>query len=224
MNMKKLLPYLLTFLLAGCVPVLSLHPLYSQQDVIFEEKLLGSWADSNDNSTWQFSRQPKAQNTYHLRYTQKEDEQVQIGTFETHLLRLGDQLFMDFFPADLIWEPRDPNEAPALNIFFVIPGHAFARVDAIEPKLRVRLLMDEDLSKFLKDNPNAVPYLEETSENRIVLTGSTEQLQEFLLANADDPGLFTNEIVLIRKTPEAGDTNQQAPESKPEEEREEGEK
>jgi hypothetical protein len=37
MKTKKVLFYVLAGILAGCVPVMSLHPLYTEQDTVFEE-------------------------------------------------------------------------------------------------------------------------------------------------------------------------------------------
>ena len=45
MKTKKFLFYLLAVFLGGCV--LSLHPLYTEKDLIFEEKLLGTWAKND---------------------------------------------------------------------------------------------------------------------------------------------------------------------------------
>lgn len=50
MKGKKLLFYSLAAILGGCVPVMSLHPLYTEKDVLFEEKLLGSWVDGPNNT------------------------------------------------------------------------------------------------------------------------------------------------------------------------------
>ena len=43
---------LLGFLLlpVGCVP--SLHPLYTDQDVIFDQSVLGVWAEDGSKETW----------------------------------------------------------------------------------------------------------------------------------------------------------------------------
>ena len=48
MKTKKLLFYLLAGVLAGCLPVMSLHPLYTEKDLVFEEKLLGTWVTEKD--------------------------------------------------------------------------------------------------------------------------------------------------------------------------------
>ena len=47
MNTRKLLFYLLAVLLGSCVPVMSLHPLFTKEHLVFEEKLLGTWADDD---------------------------------------------------------------------------------------------------------------------------------------------------------------------------------
>ncbi len=66
MRTKKLLFHLPAALLAGCVPVMSLHPLYTDKDVIFEEKLLGTWLDdpNSPDTAWQFKRTDKGRKLY----------------------------------------------------------------------------------------------------------------------------------------------------------------
>jgi len=50
--------YCLTALLAGCVPIVSLNPLFTKEDIVFDEKLLGTWLDdANDpGAIWEFAR------------------------------------------------------------------------------------------------------------------------------------------------------------------------
>ena len=56
MKVKKFLFYLLAALLGGCVPVMSLHSLYTEENVVFEEKLLGTWVDdpNSPETIWEF--------------------------------------------------------------------------------------------------------------------------------------------------------------------------
>ena len=65
---KKALFYLIAALLGGCLPVASLHPLYTDKDVIFEKELLGKWVDDPNNPefTWQFSRIDGVEKAYGL--------------------------------------------------------------------------------------------------------------------------------------------------------------
>ena len=78
MRTKKFLFCLLASLLGSCVPIMSLHPLFDEKNVVFNEKLLGTWVE-DPNTTWEFSRAEEPTNAYKLIYTlqEKEDAKVQ---------------------------------------------------------------------------------------------------------------------------------------------------
>jgi hypothetical protein len=197
MNTKKTLFYLFAAVLGGCVPVMSLHCLYTDKDIIFDEKLLGTWVqDSNDSkTTWEFTRAEEPNNAYKLIFI---DEEGKKGSFVTHLVKLQDKLFLDVFPSELPWEPKDPNKVDwPYNGFFMIPAHTFVKVDAIEPQLKLRLTIQDNMEELLKENPDAIEHT--TIEGRLVLTASTKELQAFVLKYAEDKRLFVNAINLNRK-------------------------
>lgn len=62
----------LLFLMTGCNFIPSVHPLYTDQDLIFDPLLVGVWADKDGNLTWTFTK--KAEDAYTLvpRYFQWE--------------------------------------------------------------------------------------------------------------------------------------------------------
>ena len=196
-RVKKALFYLLAALLGGCVPVMSLHPLYTEKDVVFEEKLLGKWVDDPDNSetTWQFERIDEPNNAYSLVFS---DEEGKKGSFVAHLVRLHNRLFLDVYPSEPPWEIEDPNklELP-YNSFFLIPAHTFIRIDFIGRKLKMWLTNDEEMKKLLKEEPNAVKHT--FVEDKLILTASAKELQNFVLKYADDKRVFKGEIVLVRR-------------------------
>ncbi|UCG59250.1 MAG: hypothetical protein JSU70_07010 [Phycisphaerales bacterium] len=201
MRVKKLLFYLLTALLGGCVPVVSLHPLFTKEDIIFEEKLLGTWVDEPEapETTWQFKRFDKSDGKYENAYELVfEDERGKKGVFVAHLVRLRDKLFLDIYPSELPWQPEDQNEVQCpYNVFFLMPVHSFMKVDSIEPQLKMRITMDDEMEKLLKDNPDVVKH--EWIEDRLILTAPTKELQSFVLKYADDKRVFTGEIALGRR-------------------------
>ena len=49
MKTKMPLFYLLAALLGGCVPIFSINPLYTKNEVVFKPELVGVWADPNDS-------------------------------------------------------------------------------------------------------------------------------------------------------------------------------
>jgi len=196
MKVKKILFYLLAVLLGGCLPVMSLHSLYTEENVVFEEKLLGIWVDdpNSPETIWEFKRIDEPENAYKLIFSDNKDRK---GSFVAHLVKLQNRLFLDVYPGELPWEPDDPNEVKWLyNSFFLIPAHTFIRIDSIEPQLRMRLINDE-MADLLKEDPNAVEHT--SIEDRLILTASTKELQAFVLKYAGDRRLFSNEVILNRR-------------------------
>ncbi len=197
MNTKKILFYLLAAVLCGCVPVASLHCLYTDADIVFEEKLLGTWVqEPNDpKTTWEFSRIDEPNNAYKLIFT---DEEGRKGSFKAHLVKLKGKLFLDVFPAELPWEMEDPNKVDwPYNSFFLIPAHTFIKIESIEPRLKMRITQESEMEKLLKDNPKAIEHT--SIEDRFVLTAQTKELQAFVLKYADDERMFGDEVALDRK-------------------------
>jgi hypothetical protein len=201
MRAKKMLFYLLTGLLGGCVPIMSLNPLYTAENLVFEEKLLGTWVDDPNKAetTWEFRRLEKTKDSndtaYQLLFTDNEGKK---GSFVAHLLRLDGKLFLDAYPSEMPWEPKDPNKVELLyNTFFLIPARTFLKIDSIEPTLKIRLTNEDKMKDLLKENPTVIQHT--TIEKRTVFTASTKELQKFVLKYADDERVFTGEINLIRK-------------------------
>ena len=197
MNTRKLLFYLSAVLLGGCVPVISLHPLFTEEQVVFDEKLLGTWVDDpNDpDTTWQFTRSDKRKNAYLLVFS---DDNGKKGSFIAHLVKLEGRLFLDAYPSEVPWEPEDPEKVRwPYNSLFLIPTHTFAKIESIGPQLKMRITNEDDVKKLLKEHPDSVKHT--AIEDRVVLTASTKDLQAFVLKYADDDIVFTNEIVLERK-------------------------
>jgi len=193
---KKALFYLLAALLAGCVPVMSLHPLYTEKDVIFEEKLLGKWVDdpNSPETIWQFNRCKEPNNAYNLFFS---DDEGKKGSFVAHLLRLKNRLFLDVYPSKPPWEIENPNKVELpYNSFFLIPAHTFIKVNFSGPQLKMRLTNKDEMEKLLEEEPNAVKHT--FIEDRLILTAPTKELQKFILKYADDERVFKTEIVLIR--------------------------
>ena len=198
MNTKKFLFYLLAALLGGCVPVLSLHPLYTDKDIVYEEKLLGTWIDDkdpNDKTIWQFSKADKPEKAYKLIFSDNKDKK---GAFIAHLVKLQDKLFFDVYPSEPQGEQQDPNTIKwPYNFFLAIPCHTFLKIDSVEPNLTMRMTDDEKMKELFREEPNATEHT--TIEDKPLLTAPTEKLQAFALKYAEDDRVFTGEIVLNRK-------------------------
>jgi len=198
MRTRKLLFYLLAAILSGCVPVMSLHPLYTEKDVVFDEKLLGTWVDdpNSPDMTWQFKRTDKSDKTYELLVS---GDKVS-GSFLAHLVKLDNKWFLDVYPNKLPCEQQKLEDMKwGYNAFFLLSVHTFIKVDLIESRLKIWLTMDDDAEKLLKQDPNAVKH-EVVKDYSIVLTAQTKELQEFVIKYAEDKRLFADARILILKT------------------------
>lgn len=211
MRMKKLVPYCIVVLLTGCVPIVSLHPLFTTETITFEEKLLGTWAEEGDKPqvTWEFARledsaaerlpeglKDQAAKCYRVNVA---DDKGGKGSLVACLVKLQDKLFLDILPDKFpSGEQNADNMKFAYNAFFFLRVHTFVRVDTIGDQLKIRLTDDEQFKKLLTAEPKAVSCAE--VDDHLVLTASTAELQTFVTKYASDERLFPNDMTLIRKS------------------------
>jgi hypothetical protein len=211
MKAKRVMLYCLAGLVAGCVPIVSLHPLFTKDDIVFEEKLLGAWVgDANDSGTlWEFTRfeessagnlpkdlQSEFKRVYRLNIADKEGHK---GVLAACLVKLGDRLFLDIFPDQFPSGESDIEKVKLMfNAFFYLPSHTFVRVDAIGDQLKIHFTDDDEFKKLVEAEPKAVEYA--ATEEHPVLTASTKELQAFVTKYADDQRLFPHELTLGRKS------------------------
>ncbi len=213
MKTKKILFYGLAILLAGCGPIFSLHPLFTEENIVFDERLLGTWVEdpNKPENAWEFSRLDEAsvgrlaeefkddfKKFYRLNVTTKENDRIARASVIACLVKLNDQVFLDAFPDKFPSGEQDIEKLPLLyNAFFFVPVHTFIKVDLTGSQLKLRLTDDEKFAKLLEAEPAAVKH--DTMYDRPLLTASTEELQAFVLKHAGDGRLFMDEMTLTRK-------------------------
>ena len=166
----------------GCLP--SLNPVYTDNDLVFEPALLGTWSGEKSGDIWDFRRQGEKE--YLLTYT---DKQGRSGRFQAHLARIGDVLFLDLFPVK-----RDI-EANAFYQFHLVPIHSVYIVEKTESGYTFRGMDNRWLDEYLTSHPDELPYA--TYNGHKVVTASTSQLQSFVLQHRDR---FTVNFHLVRKS------------------------
>lgn len=174
-------------LLIGCIP--SVHPYYTEKDVVFEPKLIGEWQEKDkaeEPQIWKFEQgKDKA---YDLTVTEKEGKR---GEFEAHLFRLKQDYFLDIVATDLGTNIADLVGAS------LIPGHLLLRVPAIEPELKLAGSDFDWLQKYLNEHPKELAHYSEN--DRIVITAETADLQSFVLKHLGENELFGKPGEMIQK-------------------------
>ena len=165
----------LAALMAGCVP--SLHPLFTEEDLVYDPALVGTWAEKEGEDIWTFRK--SGENAYDLIYT----EEGVPARFDAHLVRIGEFLFLDTYPGE-------PDIKNGFYLVHLVPAHTFLRIWIERDILRYAMLDLDWLKKMIAEKK--VDIAHEQVDGGIVLTASTKELQEFFLKYAEDDEAFSD--------------------------------
>ena len=192
-----LLAVLLVILLQGCL-VKSLHPFYTDKDLLFNKDLIGKWTDK-DSASWEIRQ--------HMRSTgilkpQTPDKSYDIiltdnkgsSNFLAHLFRLDNQLYLDFYPTTTSCNHD-------LTELHLVATHSLAKIDLPGGKIVIRWYNEEWLAGLFNKNKirishERVPYdpdLKDPESMQVILTAQTEELQKFIIKYGNDPEAFKPE-------------------------------
>jgi hypothetical protein len=84
-----------------------------------------------------------------------------------------------------------------LELIHLIQAHTFAKLSKQGAALQLTAMDFEWLAKTLKNNPKPIPHV--SRKDYAILTASTEELQKFVAAHADNTNAFKNAITLLPK-------------------------
>lgn len=174
-------------LLGACIP--SLNPFYTEKDVVFEPKLLGTWQEkenADEQETWKFEE--ANEKAYKLTVTEKEHKH---GEFEAHLFKLKQDYFLDIVAREI------GDNVAGLVGASLIPGHLLLRIQQFEPELKMEGTDYDWVQKYLKEHPKALAHHIES--DRITLTAETKDLQSFVVKHLGEGELFGKPAEMIRK-------------------------
>jgi hypothetical protein len=179
--------------LASCVPQLSLHPWYSEKELVLEPGLAGTWLfvdtdnKTDDSEVWKFVQ------NLDKGYTVSFEDAEQPGVrelWELRLFRVNGQLFADVVQLASKYKDTDLAEN-------FIPAHMVGTVKVDGDKISMRFLDDEWTNKALKANPALIKH--EVLDDSAVLTAPFAELREFALAHAGDDKAFAANFNFVRK-------------------------
>ena len=187
--------FALAFFMASCF-VTSIHPLYTEKDLVFVPELLGTWKVEEEENIYTFKQ--SGENAYELIITGQESSKKSIeildydeaGRYEAHLVKLGKFLFLDIYP-----QVPDMGEY-GLDIHLV-PVHSFYRIWIEKDVLRLVCLDHDWLEEMIDGNKVNIAHVR--VEDRIVLTAPTGELQNFVLKYVEDSEAFSDFSKLNRQ-------------------------
>ena len=182
--MKRLAAVLiLSTLFWGCL-VPSLHPIYTEKDLVFDPKLVGVWGEGDD--VWRFSKE--GEKAYRLNVT----VDGKPGAFKAHLVELEGHRFLDIQPKAL---DLDEEDAP-LHWALCLPTHVFMRINVAGDTLKMASPDADDWTAYLKEHPDALKH--EIVDGDVVLTADTSALQKFLVKMLEEKDAWNGLETLTR--------------------------
>ena len=182
--MRNILKILVVFgiasALTACAP--SLHPFFTDRDVVFNEALLGVWIDDSGEA---------------CKFTKSGDDHYELLVmdekpvrFEARLIEIGGVTFLDLYPKPL------GNENDLYPESFV-PAHRLARVTIGKDSFSIAM-MDGGWLEGLSDRNQLDLKHERINDDMIALTASTPELQAFALKHANNEEAFGDAAVFHR--------------------------
>lgn len=189
---------LVSLLQAGCEDggsefAVSLRPFYSEADLQSDPLLAGTWRDKEGDVTFTFEQ--SAEKEYKLVVKEKEGEKESAGEFEAHLVRLGGNLFLDFFPKSL-------HEGDDFYRVHFVRGHSIARIEIGLDSSEMTFLSASWLKRKIEEKSIDTPH--EKVDGSLVLTGTVEEVQDIVFLHAEEEGAFSEPLTLERQQVEEG--------------------
>jgi hypothetical protein len=188
-------------LAAGCIPplTLSINPLYTEKDIVYESNIEGLWYPNDDSlifGDWKFTKGDK--NCYNL-----EIGGGDLSRFKTYLFKINEDNYMDLYP-DLA-----ASRFGGLFSLLMVRTHMFFKVNKTASTMELTSINIYGLSRYLMEHPDAMPdafffYQKdldpEEPEPWILLTASTEKLQEFFIKSRPAAGLFAGMVFKLERS------------------------
>lgn len=199
---------LLMLIISGCT-VLSFYPLYTEDVLIRNDKIIGKWEtiESSDTLVWEIifkdkkwikkhnnpadrgSREEPNKFAYSLflYYAANPEKKAE---FQLHLVELNGKTYIDFFPEQ--W-----NVDISILEFHLMGVHTFAKVNIENDSIAINWFDSDWFKENLESNKIRIKH-EKNSAN-ILLTAQPKELQKFVSKYSNDEDAFDADSQVILK-------------------------
>lgn len=161
----------------GCLPPRALNPFYTAADLVLDDRLIGTF-DEEDG--WVDPLRIRAPAGPDSIYTLEDPDAGSTAVpLAGRLFRLGGSLWLDISSSRHLGADDD---------WLFAPLHWVCRVDFPEDGLELGCLDEQWLRERIA--AGTAESMVVLADDEIILTGTTEELQAFLLRHSDDPAAF----------------------------------
>ncbi len=163
--------------------VVSLHPLYNEQDAILIPEVEGLWNIPIFDMTVSF--QKKGDNFYLLKYGSEKNASV----FEAVFIKIKNELYLDL--TGIL--PNTAGDEDYRDTF--VPVHSFYKIQIRKDSM---LMAEPNYSWFFNyATKNDLPLKYEWVKNAMLLTYKTDELKLFITENSPEQEMFITPLSLI---------------------------
>jgi hypothetical protein len=199
---------LLMLIISGCT-VLSFYPLYTEDVLIRNDKIIGKWEtiESSDTLVWEIifkdKKWIKKHNNPADRGSREEPNKFAYSLFlyyaanpgkkaefQLHLVELNGKTYIDFFPEQ--W-----NVDISILEFHLMGVHTFAKVNIENDSIAINWFDSDWFKENLESNKIRIKH-EKNSAN-ILLTAQPKELQKFVSKYSNDEDAFDADSQVILK-------------------------
>jgi hypothetical protein len=204
----------LIILLSSCLK--TLHPIFTVKDIVYEPKLIGTWETGNEatkshsaatesgraritnlaeESSLELPEKISAikQKGYFISYQDKDGTTTQ--QYIAFLARIGKHFYFDYFPA----EKKDNKIGDEFFTSHFIKMHTSYRVEISgDGSFELSRLDESYLTKLIDEKKLRISHEKDAAGN-IVITASTDELQQYIIKYGDEPGAYRSEKTFFTK-------------------------
>jgi len=172
--------------------ITSLQPFYTQLDLEPDSRLNGMWSNKEGDVTFSFEERKEEGKAkeYKLVVMERDGEQEMSGEFEARVVRLGAFDFMDIYPQS----SKEGNEFYRAHF---TRAHTIARVEISQNSIQMAFLSARWLKAKMDEKSVDIGYVK--VEDTLMLTGTTEEVQEVVFSHANDDGAFADSVLLEKQ-------------------------
>jgi len=172
--------------------ITSLQPFYTQLDLEADSRLNGMWSNKEGDVTFSFEERKEEgkEKEYKLVVMERDGEQEMSGEFEARVVRLGAFDFMDIYPQS----SKEGNEFYRAHF---TRAHTIARVEISQNSIQMAFLSARWLKAKMDEKSVDIGYVK--VEDTLMLTGTTEEVQEVVFSHANDDGAFADSVLLEKQ-------------------------
>jgi hypothetical protein len=150
------------------------------------------WTNKEGDVTFSFeeSKEEGKEKEYKLVVVERDGEQEMSGEFEARVVRLGAFDFLDIYPQS----SKEGNEFYRAHF---TRAHTIARVEISQNSIQMAFLSARWLKA--KMDEKSVDTACVKVEDTLMLTGTTEEVQEVVISHANDDGAFADSVLLDKQ-------------------------